>query len=185
VGRRQRGPNDPERKQRIIEAAVNVVAERGVAGLTARAVAQAADVPLGSVTYYFEGRNELLGAAMSDAMERFRLVVDAWAADLPLADIPSHLANLLTSLSAEGPDRNRLIVEYELYLAGLRYPSLRSISETWDNMIVAALAQRLGSDQADAVGALANGFLMSSIVRRRPLVKGAVEQSLRRLLGEK
>lgn len=44
---------DPERRQRIIDAAITVVGERGIAALSHRAVAAAADVPLGSTTYHF------------------------------------------------------------------------------------------------------------------------------------
>jgi len=41
---------DPDRRQRIIDAAIAVVGERGIAGLSHRSVAAAADVPLGSTT---------------------------------------------------------------------------------------------------------------------------------------
>lgn len=36
---------DPERRQRIIDAAIRVVGRSGIAGLTHRSVAQEADVP--------------------------------------------------------------------------------------------------------------------------------------------
>jgi TetR/AcrR family transcriptional regulator, regulator of biofilm formation and stress response len=52
---RKRSANDPERQQRIAEAAIQVVADRGVEGLTHRAVAAGAEVPLGSTTYYRRG----------------------------------------------------------------------------------------------------------------------------------
>ena len=45
---------DPNRRQRIIDACLDVIAERGVAGTSHRIVAEAADVPLGSMTYHFD-----------------------------------------------------------------------------------------------------------------------------------
>lgn len=54
---------DPERRDRIIDACLDVVAAHGVAGTSQRRVAAAADVPLGSVTYHFAGRDELLREA--------------------------------------------------------------------------------------------------------------------------
>ena len=54
---------DPERKDRIIEACLDVIAERGVAGTSHRVVAAAAGVPLGSMTYHFDGMADLLHQA--------------------------------------------------------------------------------------------------------------------------
>ncbi|MGW1284542.1 TetR/AcrR family transcriptional regulator, partial [Streptomyces sp. NPDC002586] len=45
--------HDPERRQRIIDAAIRVVGRDGIAGLSHRSVAAEADVPLGSTTYHF------------------------------------------------------------------------------------------------------------------------------------
>lgn len=57
---------DPDRRQRIIDAAIRVVAGRGIAGLSHRAVAAEADVPLGSTTYHFASLDDLLIAALRD-----------------------------------------------------------------------------------------------------------------------
>lgn len=54
---------DPDRRSRIIDAALDVIAEKGVAGTTHRRVAAMADVPLGSMTYRFHSMDELLREA--------------------------------------------------------------------------------------------------------------------------
>lgn len=54
---------DPERQQHIIDAALRVIASRGVAGTSHRGVAAEAHVPLGSMTYYFDGMHDLLHQA--------------------------------------------------------------------------------------------------------------------------
>jgi len=51
---------DPERRSRIIDVCLEVIAEVGIAGVSHRRVAAAADVPLGSMTYHFSGMDELL-----------------------------------------------------------------------------------------------------------------------------
>ena len=66
---------DPDRRQRIIDAAIRVVGEKGLAGLTHRAVAAAADVPLGSTTYHFRTLDELTVAALRQASEGFAKVI--------------------------------------------------------------------------------------------------------------
>lgn len=68
---------DPERRQRIIDAAIRVVGARGLAGLSHRTVAAEADVPLGSTTYHFKTLDELMVAALRQANEGFAKVVAA------------------------------------------------------------------------------------------------------------
>ena len=56
LGRR----NDPARRDRIIDACLEVISESGVAGTSHRKVAARAGVPLGAMTYYFDGMDDLL-----------------------------------------------------------------------------------------------------------------------------
>lgn len=54
-------------RNRIIEGAIHVLADQGIAGLTHRAIARAAGVSLASTTYHFAGKFDIL-AAVSQAM---------------------------------------------------------------------------------------------------------------------
>src|SRR5215212_2014758 len=56
---------DPRRRDRIIDACLEVISQNGVAGTSHRKVAEAADVPLGSMTYHFAGMDDLLHEAVS------------------------------------------------------------------------------------------------------------------------
>lgn len=56
---------DPHARQRIVEAAWRVVAARGTASSTMRAVATEAGVSTGSVTHYFEDKGELMDAVLA------------------------------------------------------------------------------------------------------------------------
>ena len=44
----------------MLQVALEVIIARGVAGATYRLIAEAADVPLGSMTYHFTSRDELV-----------------------------------------------------------------------------------------------------------------------------
>ena len=57
--------SDPDRRARILTSALDVVAEVGVAGVSHRRVATAADIPLGSMTYLFIGMDALLEEAFT------------------------------------------------------------------------------------------------------------------------
>ena len=63
AGSRARSRNDPQRRDTIIDAALAVITELGVHKTTHRRIATAADVPLGSLTYYFDSLDDLLGQA--------------------------------------------------------------------------------------------------------------------------
>lgn len=54
-------------RQRIVEAAWRVIAERGLAGLTTRHVARAAGISHGMCHYYFETKDEMVLAVVDHA----------------------------------------------------------------------------------------------------------------------
>ena len=52
------------RREQILEATLRVIGREGREAVTHRAVAEEAGVPLGSTTYYFDSRDDLLGQAL-------------------------------------------------------------------------------------------------------------------------
>lgn len=110
---------DPERRRRIIEAAIRVVGRSGIAGLSHRSVAAEADVPLGSTTYHFKTLDELLVAALRQTNEGFaKAVASHGGLEDPRTDLATELAGLLGEWLAG--ERAGVELEYELYLAALR-----------------------------------------------------------------
>ncbi len=55
-----RRPNDPQRRERILQATLDTIAAHGVRAVTHRKIATCANVPLGSLTYYFSGIEALI-----------------------------------------------------------------------------------------------------------------------------
>ena len=53
-----------ERRAAIIDAAVQIIATRGLGAVTHRAVAREAKVPLAATTYYFASKEEILKEAL-------------------------------------------------------------------------------------------------------------------------
>jgi TetR/AcrR family transcriptional regulator, regulator of biofilm formation and stress response len=175
---------DPGRRQRIVDAAVRVVAERGVAALSHRAVAAEADVPLGSTTYHFTDRDELLLAAL-------RQVNEAWVADFtrwadgvdPAGPLAAELARFVGDCVGEGR-RARTELEYELYVAGLRHPAVRPMAAECLDTMAALLRRRLVPDEttARALVALADGLLLQLLLTGREYEPGQAEAAFARLL---
>ena len=61
---RTRAEQRAERRKAIIDAALRIIASRGLPGVTHRTVAREAGVPLAATTYYFASKNEILGEAL-------------------------------------------------------------------------------------------------------------------------
>ncbi|MEU4233244.1 TetR family transcriptional regulator [Nonomuraea sp. NPDC026600] len=128
--RRRSRRYDPERRARIADAALRVLARDGIESLTHRAVAAEADVQVGSTTYHFASKDELLLAAIESAEERSTAVVEAiFLAERPQDDLASALARFVEVLTTD--HREQLILDYEIFLAARRKPALRSAAGRW------------------------------------------------------
>lgn len=154
---------DPERRQRIIDAAIRVVGGKGIAGLSHRSVAAEADVPLGSTTYHFASLDELLVAALRQANEGFAAAVRNSGA---LADPEADLAGELARLTGEwlAGERTGVELEYELYLAALRRPALRPVAAEWCEGLAEPLAKRTDPVTARALVALMDGICLQVLL---------------------
>lgn len=180
--RRRGGPRDPERRDRIIRAAIDVIVEQGTQGLTHRAVARAAGVPLGSTTYYFRDLDELLNAALSRATEDFRADVWEWHEQLPAdADLVNALTDLLVD-QLSGSLRSRVVMRIELAHAALRHPGLEPAYATWATEIHNVLLRRVEEPAASALMVLLTGYQMLIATADQHLDRAQVEAVLRRVL---
>ncbi|MFJ3727460.1 TetR/AcrR family transcriptional regulator [Streptomyces sp. NPDC090045] len=154
---------DPDRRQRIIDAAIRVVGAKGIAALSHRSAAAEADVPLGSTTYHFKTLDDLLVAALRQANAGFaQAVADSPALADPDADLAGALARLLGEFLAA--DRGRVELEYELYLAALRRPALRPVAAEWCEAVSAGLAPRTDPVTARALVAVMDGISLQVLL---------------------
>ena len=173
---------DPERRQRIIDAAIRVAGERGIAGLSHRAVATEADVPLGSTTYHFATLDDLLVAALHQVNEACMRELDAreGLAD-PGCDLAAELALLVDEMLTR--DRGRTELEYELYLAALRREAVRPIAAEWVDLMTEVIARRTDRGTARALAALADGLCLQVLLTGREFDREQARVMFARLLG--
>jgi Uncharacterized protein conserved in bacteria len=175
--------HDPGRRDRLVTVTLDVIAEHGVAATTHRAVAAAADVPLGSMTYHFTSRADLLAAAFSRYAdtaatrfeERMRAVPDNKDLSTALRD---HIVSDLL-----GSPRD-LVLAYELYLAAARTPALRVITQEWMRRSRSALECHVESGTARAVDALMEGLTLHNALASEPMSIKDIEGALRQILQQ-
>jgi DNA-binding transcriptional regulator YbjK len=172
---------DPEARRRsILEAAIRVIAEVGVAGATHRRIAAEAGVALGSTTYYFPTLADLVRAALGLVAADFAQDLDRWRAALQHADQPA--ATLVGLAEAYLADRPRALLEYELYLAAARSDELRPLARQWLEGLRTLLRGLAEESVADGVAALVDGAILQALVTGAALDAPGLETTLRRLL---
>jgi len=171
---------DPDRRERLIAIALDVIAEHGVAGASHRVIARAADVPLGSTTYHFSTLDELLAAAftvhaeaVADALEeRMREVTDS---DAALEALVGHLTQDLLA------DDRALVLAVELYLAAARRPALRAVTEAWMRRSRRALELHFDPVTARELDALVEGLVLHQYLSTEPMTPQQIRHALHRI----
>ncbi|MEL7978038.1 TetR family transcriptional regulator [Isoptericola sp. F-RaC21] len=148
---------DPDRRDRIIDACLDVVVASGVSGTSHRRVAAAADVPLGSMTYHFTGMDELLREAFSrharSVSDRFeeRMTAARDAEEARRAVVGLVTADVATS-------RRDLVLTHELYTLAAREPAFRDITDAWMARSRRALERHFDPTTARLLDALIEGL---------------------------
>ena len=180
------------RREQILEATLRVIGRSGRESVTHRAVAEEAGVPLGSTTYYFDSRDDLLRQALeyvaAHEVERYGQLGE----ELRSVKSGRELADrLLSGLVAAAEDRVAYIAEYELWLEAGRRPELREAAQSWcdaEQRSVAGAMETLGSSdpRADAslVVAAIDGLGERVLAREEDPAQAAKElrPELRRLI---
>ena len=160
---------DPERKDRIIEACLTVIAERGVAGTSHRVVAAEAHVPLGSMTYYFDGMHDLLHQAFAARME------SAANADEACEVIAASIEH--DSLASP----NELNIGLEFYTLAARDPSFRDISDRWMASIQYSMAQYFDAETVILLDAMIEGLTLHRALGGEPKDPQPILDGVRRI----
>ena len=172
---------DPDRRDRVVDAALDVIADHGLAGLTARRVASAAAVPLGSVSYHFDGLAGLVREAFTRHAESMAVVFRAHFSPVP--DRAAMLEAAVDFVHGEaGVARRDWVVAYELYLAALREPALREITQAWMEGSRDVLQRVLDADTAGALVGVVGGLPMPALVRTAPVTPEMTRALLARAL---
>ena len=172
--------HDPGRRDRIIDACLEVIAQHGVAGTSHRKVAEAADVPLGSMTYHFAGMHDLLHEAFS----RFALTASERSRN---ESPPPHDQDSAKQAIAEAithvvlNNQRDLVLTHELYTLAAREPAYRDITHAWMARSRRTLEQYFDPTTARILDALVEGLSIHRALDNEPhdqaIVSAAIERT--------
>jgi DNA-binding transcriptional regulator YbjK len=160
---------------------MRVVAVRGLAGLTHRAVADEAGVPLGSTTYYFADRDALVIGAMQVAIVVERRLI-ARRLEVEGKTLPEQLSAMLAAQTATRRARDRVRATYELYVVAARSDRLRPVSAEWDAVLREAIARRCSAETARALYATFSGLALEAAVADRQVDTRAAKRLLEAII---
>lgn len=176
-----------ERRRLILRAALTVIGRDGITGTTHRVVAREADVPLGSLTYYFASKGDLLRGALllfvDDELRRLEAVPRALAGRRAT---PERIVDAFTATLTA--DRAHTLAQYELYLHAARDPliadGVRRCVAAYTELVQAVLRAAGAPDDeatARAVVALVDGLGLHGLGEARPLP--SIRAAMLALLG--
>jgi DNA-binding transcriptional regulator YbjK len=151
------GHADPQRRERILAATLDHIADEGVAGVSHRRIAARAGVPLGSMTYHFSGIDELLKEAFTRFADQ---IVAVFERHLGRAETPEQAREAVTDLVhalSEGPRRD-LVLAQELYTLAARRAEYRELTQAWMRRSRVFLEQHFDPVTARRLDALIEGL---------------------------
>lgn len=161
------------RRAALVAAAARLLVERGPAGVSARAVAAAAGVPLGGVTYYFDDVPEMVRVAsaqvLRDHLEQARAELEGVGPRSSAQTVARRLVAVVLGPYA-GQGARGLAALYARTLAAAGDPAWATDMRRWDEgfpPLVAELLRTAGRDdaRARALLACADGFAVSAALR--------------------
>ncbi|KKF00079.1 TetR family transcriptional regulator [Mycolicibacterium obuense] len=176
-GTRRARRHDPDRKERIVEAALAVLARDGVAGITHRAIGEAADVPLGSITYHFATLDDIVNQAFSAHVEKLATRFEDRLASCDAGDdLIECIVSAVTDDLAANP--NELAVTYELYGDAVRRSDNKRITQRWMERAEDALSQHYDRATARLLDVVIEGVMVHMSIAAQPMSKDAVRSLL-------
>lgn len=184
-----RPPRGEARRAAITEAALTVIARVGPDGLTHRAVAAEAGLPLAATTYWFSNKEDMVRAALEHAADRdiayweaLREASRDWTVDTLAAHLTTVIEDSCTTRRACA------VVDCALWLEAVRRPELRDVAQRWLDayaeimraILVHADAPATEAD-ADLLGSVIDGLIGHGLVADR-FDRALVTSRLQRLV---
>ncbi len=163
---RQHRPSAAARRQKLLQATIEVAARVGIAGVTHRAVTEQAGLPLATVSYFFDSIDALIEEALrvrarADTREQVALAEELAGAHITPDGIARAFASDITQRFPE------TLALFEIFLHAARDPAIRdAVGEALaaKREAAAAGARAAGSPDPDtaapALVALVHGLML-------------------------
>jgi DNA-binding transcriptional regulator YbjK len=173
------------RRRRLLDAALHVLADEGLKGLTHRAVDRRAGLPEGSCSAYLRTRRALQAALAEDVAERLLADVDRLADDLSAATEPDGVGAAIALFQRWLEQRELLVARLELTMAASRDPELAGLLAAQRGRLVelverimTATGKEHGAARAEALVASYDGVLLAALLKPAAEREGFLARSM-------
>jgi DNA-binding transcriptional regulator YbjK len=162
------------RRAALLEAAVEVIAEQGVAGATHRSIAARAGMSTSTTSYFFSSLDDLIAAALEMVGDRIVARVDAVTASVAGAQLtPEQAIDRFVDAVLAEPESDT-VAQFEIYLECARRPQLQGTAhqimasiEGGAKASLRALGIANADERAPMVVALLDGLALHRHARPR------------------
>ncbi len=167
-------PPNPGRRAQILDAAIDILADVGVGGLTHRQVDDRAGLPAGTTSNYFRTRQALLEATAARTVDLHWQRVEALRTAIGslTPHTPEGVKALLTRMISDPDEQARryTVARFELFMEGTRRPELRPFLKELQTAAVKSATLILEAagfaptpQQMDELSRLLNGYVFSQL----------------------
>ncbi len=169
--------NDPHRKERIAQAALDVVAEGGLRAATHRTIAAGAGIPLGSVTYHFATLEDILVAAFTLLGEQ---IVPRYDDTIRQARDQDEVRTMLVDVvcGSRRPSDRELRLAREVYAYGSTSDRVADLIRAGEAASITALTTHFPEPAARAIDALVEGWWIYQSWSRQQLDPATVRDAI-------
>ncbi|MCZ6677383.1 MAG: TetR family transcriptional regulator [Candidatus Poribacteria bacterium] len=167
---RQKG----DRRQLILDTTLRMIAAAGIDSVTHRKVAEAAEIPLGSTTYYFDSREHLIRETFDHYIGMAKALQESIGSK-PIKRLGDVVNYLIELTNREFEDEALLLAEYEMTLFAARDSQVADLLHEWDSAMIANISKALKTlgakrplDAARTVLHLIRGYQLDRLTRHTP-----------------
>jgi AcrR family transcriptional regulator len=138
-----------ERREALVRAAIDVIAERGLSGTRVADIGSRAGISPGHVLYYFEGKSEIFMRALRRIEEQLREEISAsWATTTSAAERWQRLVELA---APTGPGDPRMLLWIQAWELAPRDAAVSALvielDRSWIELLIGAIEHGVSSGE--------------------------------------
>lgn len=163
-------PPNPERRNQILDAAIDILCDDGVGGLTHRQVDSRAGVPAGTTSNYFRTRQALLEATAARTVDLHWQRVEVLQSALGPMSRDALKALMIRMLNPDEQFRRWTLARFELFMESTRRPELQPMMRELQaaavksaTLIFEAAGFTPAPERMDELSRLLNGLVFSNL----------------------
>lgn len=175
----------------ILEAAGSLLGEVGYDGLSTNLIAERAQVPVGSIYQFFEGKDDIVAALVEQFQDRIlRLVSAQLDVDTAVHDRRAFIARLIDGIAGIQAEASAFVCVFSGSQTHARFDGLardlrRTLTRHLDRVFAEAFPRLSKDDRGRMLAAWSDitGAMIANLDRSKPGERGKLLEELKTILG--